>query len=52
MIAWIMEHWAALLAVILAIIRVLESLAVILPDKPKGILELVIKTLKEFFRFS
>ena len=52
MIAWIMSHWAAVLAILLGIVRVLESIAVVLPEKPKGILDGIIKTIKEFFRFS
>jgi len=53
MIAWIIAHGAGILAVILAIVRVLESIAVILKDgKAKTMIKKIIATVKEFFHFS
>ena len=53
MIAWIIAHWAGVLAVILAILRVLESIAVILKEgAAKTLITKIIATVKEFFHFS
>jgi serine phosphatase RsbU (regulator of sigma subunit) len=51
-VQWIMGHIVESAAILLALVRLLESIAVVLPKQPKGVLEFIVKTLKEIFRFG
>ena len=49
---WITANWAIVTAIVLAIVRLIESIMVVLPEKPKGILMTIIAVVKEIFKLS
>lgn len=52
MVAWVMAHLVEVSAIGLALLRLLEAVAIVLPEKPKGVLEFIVRVVKEIFRFG
>lgn len=48
-VTWIQEHWVVLSAIALAVLRLLESIAIAVKSDS---LNKFIETIKEFFRFG
>ena len=49
---YVIKNWVAISAILLALVRVAESIAIVLPDKKKEKLNKIIEVVKEFFRFG
>jgi len=47
---WLTANWATVTAIVLAVVRLVESLMVVLPEKPKGIIRTVLAVIKEIFK--
>ena len=52
MVAWVQANWVALGAILLAVIRLIESLMIVLPKNIQGVLTKILATIKEFFKLG
>lgn len=52
LIIWLKDNPGIGTTVVLVLLRVLEAIQAVLKDKPKGVIELVMKVIREIFRFG